>query len=151
MNSMNYNFMKDLAKKYWQEHLNKGDLAIDATCGNGHDTLFLSKLCTVIGLDIQTQAIQNTEALLESHGVTAVLERIDHQNIDSIPLPLAPRLIVYNLGYLPGGDKSVTTLTKTTLISLEKALHLLADDGAISIVCYPGHEEGKLEEEELLK
>jgi hypothetical protein len=57
---------------------------------------------------------------------------------------------VYNLGYLPGGKKSITTQTDTTLESVKLSLELLADDGAISITCYPGHEEGAREEKELL-
>ena len=58
-------------KIFWKAHLKSGDLAIDATCGNGHDTLFLSGFCTVIGLDIQTKAIQQTETLLKEHGKKA--------------------------------------------------------------------------------
>ena len=57
-----------------------------------------------------------------------------------------PKLIVYNLGYLPGSDKLLTTKTSSTLLSVEKALSLIAPNGAISITCYPGHEEGKKEE-----
>lgn len=139
-----------LAKNYWKGLLQPSDLAIDATCGNGHDTLFLSELCHVIGLDIQTQALQNTEALLLRHQKRAVLHRLSHAAIDTLPLPHAPRLIVYNLGYLPQGNKAITTQTETTLESLKKGMELLADDGAISITCYPGHEEGEREEKALL-
>jgi hypothetical protein len=138
-----------LAKSYWKEHLRSSDLAIDATCGNGHDTLFLAGLCTVIGLDIQIQAIQSTEALLAQHQKNACLYLISHADIDTLPLPRPPKLIVYNLGYLPRADKSITTMVATTLASVEKSLALLAPDGALSITCYPGHEEGKREEEEL--
>lgn len=135
-----------LTKNYWKGHLKPGDLAIDATCGNGHDTLFLSQLCTVIALDIQSSAIQNTEALLLEHGKKAILHRMNHAKIDSLTLPLEPRLIVYNLGYLPGGDKSITTLKSSTLESVKKSLEILAPDGALCITCYPGHKEGEVEE-----
>lgn len=135
-----------LAKTYWENHLKKEDLAIDATCGNGHDTLFLAGLCSVIGLDIQPAAIQNTKALLEKEGKKGELHLLSHEWIDSLPLPTAPRLIVYNLGYLPRSDKSVTTLTESTLISVQKSLQLLAPGGALSITCYPGHGEGEKEE-----
>lgn len=140
-----------LAKDFWRGHLRPHDYAIDATCGNGNDTLFLAQLCHVIGLDIQPQAIQNTEELLAKHGKKAVLHRLSHALIDQIPLPHPPRLIVYNLGYLPRGDKSLTTLTQTTLESVQKSVELLADDGALSITCYPGHDEGLKEEEALLR
>jgi hypothetical protein len=138
-----------LAKEYWREHLKSSDLAIDATCGNGNDTLFLTELCTVIGLDIQVEALQNTEALLARSERRAILHRLSHEEIDRLPLPHSPHLIVYNLGYLPKGDKSITTQTKTTLISVQKSLELLAPGGALSITCYPGHEEGEKEEKAL--
>jgi hypothetical protein len=138
-----------LAKKYWSDLLQKEDLAIDATCGNGHDTLFLSKLCSVIGLDIQPQALQNTEILLQKHQQKAILHQLSHTEIDSLSLPSPPRLIVYNLGYLPGANKSLTTQTESTLISVKKSLSMLKEGGALSITCYPGHEEGAHEERAL--
>lgn len=140
-----------LAKNYWKELLQPSDLAIDATCGNGHDTLFLAEICSVIGLDIQTQAIESTKALLAQHQKNAVLHLISHAHIDTIPLLYPPKLIVYNLGYLPRGDKSITTMVESTVASVEKSLTLLAPNGALSITCYPGHDEGKREEEILEK
>ncbi len=141
----------ELAKKYWKRHLKKDDLAIDATCGNGYDTLFLSEICSVIGLDIQKIAIENTRYLLEAHGKKATLYQVSHEALDQLSFPKAPRLIVYNLGYLPKADKSITTMSETTLISAKKGLALLAPDGALSITCYPGHDEGKREEEALIE
>ena len=150
-----------LAKSYWKSHLKAGDIAIDATCGNGHDTLFLSELLlsdpasSVFSFDIQPDAIQNTEMLLKrhlspDHFRRVLLHRRSHLELNAIPLPFSPRLIVYNLGYLPGGNKSLTTETDTTLESVKLSLDLLADDGAISITCYPGHAEGAKEEKALL-
>ena len=138
-----------LAKEYWKAHLKGSDLAIDATCGNGHDTLFLCELCSVIGLDIQQTAIQNTESLLAKHMKQAVLHRLSHEKIDTLPLPHPPNLIIYNLGYLPHGDKSITTQTESTLESVKKSLEMLAPGGALSITCYPGHDEGMREEKAL--
>ena len=136
-----------LAKEIWKNFLKPNDLAIDATCGNGNDTLFLSELCEVYGLDIQQEAILNTEKLLAQHGKKALLHHLSHEKIDELSLPIAPRLIIYNLGYLPRGDKTITTRTETTLLSIKKSMDLLASDGALCITCYPGHEEGKREEE----
>jgi SAM-dependent methyltransferase len=142
-----------LAKKYWKEHLSPHDFAVDATCGNGYDTLFLSQLLEkgeVYAFDIQPKALENTKAQLpDSSRVSLFLA--SHANWDKNTFPKAPRLIVYNLGYLPKGDKQITTLTETTLQSLEKALQLLAPDGAISITCYPGHKEGEKEEAAILE
>lgn len=140
-----------LARHYWQGHLQPSDLAIDATCGNGHDTLFLADLCSVVALDIQEAALQNTRALLEQHNKQAVLHLASHAKIDQIPLPSPPKLIVYNLGYLPRGDKTITTTLESTLESVNKGLSLLAPGGALSITCYPGHDEGMREEKGLEK
>lgn len=140
-----------LAKNYWKAHLNPSHLAIDATCGNGHDSLFLSELCQVICLDIQNEALAATENLLAKHQKKALLHRLCHSQIDALPLPHPPHLIVYNLGYLPGGNKSLTTQTQTTLLSVKKSLELLAPEGALSLTCYPGHEEGLKEEGALLE
>jgi SAM-dependent methyltransferase len=145
----NYSPHLKLAKEYWKSHLKNSDLAIDATCGNGHDTLFLSELCSVVGLDIQPLAIQNTEALLAKHMKKAVLHRLSHEKIDTLPLPHPPNLIVYNLGYLPHGNKAITTQTESTLESVKKSLEMLAPGGALSITCYPGHDEGLREEHAL--
>lgn len=150
-----------LAKIYWRSHLKPGDIAIDATCGNGNDTFFLSQLLlsdpssAIFSFDIQPEAIRNTEALLRrhlspDHFRRVLLHRRSHLELNAIPLPYSPRLIVYNLGYLPGGNKKITTQTGTTLESVKLSLGILADDGALSIMCYPGHEEGSREEEELL-
>ncbi len=138
-----------LSKDMWKKFLKKNDLAIDATCGNGHDTLFLTELCSVIGIDIQPSAIENTKKILEERARKAELFRLPHEKIDELILPHPPKLIVYNLGYLPRGDKKITTRTETTLISVQKGLKMLADGGALSIICYPGHNEGAREEKAL--
>lgn len=140
-----------LSKNLWKELLSSGDLVIDATCGNGHDTLFLADICSVIALDIQIEALQNTEKRLQEHGKKAAFHRMGHEHIDTLFLPHPPKLVVYNLGYLPGADKTLTTKTETTLKSTQKALDLLAPGGALSITCYPGHEEGAIEEKKLLE
>ena len=150
-----------LAKSYWKAHLKAGDIAIDATCGNGNDTLYLGQLLlsdpssAIFSFDIQPEAIHNTEILLRrhlspDHFRRVLLHRRSHLELNAIPLPYSPRLIVYNLGYLPGGNKALTTQTETTLESVKLSLELLSDDGALSIMCYPGHEEGAREEKALL-
>lgn len=140
----------ELSKIYWKNHLKSDDLAIDATCGNGWDTLFLASICQVIGLDIQKEAIEKTQALLDLHEKKATLLLLSHEKIDEIPRSKPPQLIVYNLGYLPKGDKSITTKVDSTCQSIQKGLHLIAEQGALSITCYPGHEEGEKEQKALL-
>jgi len=138
-----------LAKEYWKKHLRADDFAIDATCGNGHDTLYLSKLLPeglVYGIDIQQAAIEKTRLHLSE---ATNVELFQQSHADPLALPRPPRLIVYNLGYLPGGNKALTTMTETTLQSLQLSLSILAKDGAISVTCYPGHEEGLREEAQI--
>ncbi len=137
-----------LAHKYWAEILKPGDTVIDATVGNGHDTLVLKNLLRgqgkIIGYDIQKKALEKARILLGDDPQITLLEAShEHFHVEKA------KLIVYNLGYLPGGDKSVTTKTKTTLRSLESAVKILED--CISITCYPGHEEGEKEEKAILE
>lgn len=147
----------DLAHHYWAQIVRAGDCVIDATCGNGHDSLFLAQLdlgCLWV-LDLQEDAIQQTRARLEKELPLDVLGKVQficgcHSQFPKEIQPESIRLITYNLGYLPGGDKRVTTVAKTTLKSVEAAATLVQAGGAISITCYPGHEEGKEEEQELL-
>jgi hypothetical protein len=77
-------------------------------------------------------------------------ERRSHTSFPEMLLPESIQLIVYNLGYLPGGDKGKTTFADDTLASLKAALLLIAPGGAINITCYPGHPEGALEQEKIL-
>lgn len=131
----------ELAKWVWKNLLMPQDLVIDATCGNGKDTLFLAELgCIVYSLDIQPAALQKAKDLTKNFNVTFL--EMSHEDLSRLVLPKAPKLIVYNLGYLPGGDKTITTKTETTLSSIESALQI---SDAISITCYPGHVEGKKE------
>ncbi len=150
------------ARLLWGQLLKLGDLAIDATCGNGHDTLALSKLVLtpvagkVIGCDIQQTALENTRERLKEQLLPHQLKRIElhlisHAAITSIIGDESPRLVVFNLGYLPGGDKSLTTRLETTLEALRHLLPLVQKGGAISLTCYRGHPEGEREERALLE
>lgn len=133
-----------------------GDTVIDATAGNGYDTAFLADLVgdngCVVSIDIQQSAIDATRLRCESLGLTnrAQLVCDSHTQIDTI---LSARNIntvsvaVFNLGYLPGGDKSLVTHPDTTITALEQALRHLRIDGLLLIVCYPGHPEGAIESE----
>jgi hypothetical protein len=151
----------DLAHAYWSQIVQKGDLAIDATCGNGHDTLKLCQLVLsidkgkVYAFDIQSQAIESTRHFLATHLATELKSRVDirqccHSAFPNNILPKSIKLIVYNLGYLPGGNKAQTTRTETTLASLHQAQELLQPGGVISITCYPGHIEGAKEQAAIL-
>lgn len=152
----------DLAHAYWKKSLKSGDTVIDATCGNGYDTLELAHLlfnqeaetkkeCILIAIDRQKKAIDATRERLKSAFSEEVMHHICllEQCHSSFPTDItngSVALIVYNLGYLPGGNKELTTMHSTTLQSLKNALSLIKPGGCISMTCYPGHEEGKQEE-----
>lgn len=153
-----FNTPIDLAHQFWARILRQNDLVIDATCGNGKDSLVLAKLLTplhglLVCIDLQQEAIKAARMLLEQE-IPDFLPSVQfyqqsHEKLPPLPLSACLRLIVFNLGYLPGGDKSVTTQVGSTLQSISQALSLLAPGGMVSITCYPGHEEGKKEEETL--
>ncbi|MFI0434963.1 MAG: tRNA (mnm(5)s(2)U34)-methyltransferase [Parachlamydiaceae bacterium] len=151
----------DLAHSYWSQIVQIGDIVIDATCGNGHDTLKLCQLTLsvdrgkVYSFDIQLQAIHSTAQLIAHDLEPSLKEKLSleqrcHSNFPPEIIPNSVKLIVYNLGYLPGGDKAQTTQRSTTLRSLDEARKLLQPGGVISVTCYCGHEEGAKEKEEVL-
>lgn len=145
-----------LAHRYWKDLLLPSDRAIDATLGNGHDTLFLAEKLTdgkVFSFDVQKKALENAKDFLKNN--LNSLENISfflksHEDLSFLKDEVIS-LVVYNLGYLPGGDKSLTTKVASTMKSVDGALSLIQSKGAVSITCYKGHEEGALEEKALLQ
>jgi len=133
--------------------LRQKDIVVDATIGNGHDTLFLAKKVTngiVFGFDIQKEAIKQTEMLLKDHLITNYqLFHHGHEEMLKILQQYRKKisLITFNLGYLPGGKKEITTKKETTVKALEDSLSLLNEKGILLITIYPGHKEGKKEQQ----
>ena len=142
----------EIARMIWDRYVNENSVVIDATCGNGNDTLFLAlRTNKVYAFDIQQQAVRNTEELLKRHELNNCNVICDsHEKIDEY-VNEGIDLAVYNLGYLPKGDKSITTTAEKTLISLEKVLKLLNVNGLVSITLYWGHPEGRIEREKVLE
>lgn len=133
-------------------HIRVGGVCADFTMGNGHDTLWLSKAVgengRVYAFDVQQQALNSTAALLEKenapHNVELILDS-HHRAAAYIKEKICVGM--FNLGWLPGGDKRITTLRETTLPAVQTAVALLEDGGGILLAVYPGHEEGRLEGE----
>ena len=137
-------------------HLAPGDLVIDATAGNGHDTLFLARTVAPSGrvyvFDIQPRALLQTRARLEEDGLAdlADLFHAGHETMrELLPGEVHGRIsaVVFNLGYLPGSDKRTTTLTDTTLQALQQSADLLAPGGLLSVLAYRHHPGGREESE----
>jgi len=126
--------------------INNNSICVDMTIGNGHDTLFMaSKAKFTYGFDIQELAINNTTKLLEDNNITNYKLILDsHSNIDKYINDMVD-IFAYNLGYLPTGNKNITTMVESTINSLIKALDLLNEKGMIVLAVYEGHDEGKKE------
>ena len=143
------------ARELHERAIGPGARVIDATLGGGGDTLALCELVgaegRVYGFDIQPDAVRRTRARLDEAGLAeraelicashARMEEYVHEPVDAV---------LFNLGWLPGGDKSVTTLTDSTLSAVNAALRLLRPGGLLTICVYPGHAEGARELEALL-
>lgn len=143
-------FSHDILK----ETIVDGDHVIDATVGNGNDTVLLAKLVgpygKVYGFDIQKEAIEATREKLLLTGLLPQVDLIQdgHENLKQyIPDDQQISAITFNLGYLPKGDKSIITKPNTTIEALKNSLPLLRKQGIISLMVYWGHEGGKDEKE----
>lgn len=132
-----------------------GDVVIDATAGNGHDSKFLAELVGEEGklyaFDIQQEALDNTADLLEKNSLTKQCELIksDHAELDKY-IKQELQAVIFNLGYLPGGDKEIITESKSTITALKKSLELLKVKGIIILVIYSGHQGGEKERKSIL-
>ncbi len=143
----------ELSHKIVRDLIAEGDTVIDATAGNGHDTQFLAELVgssgKVIAYDIQESAIAATQQRISAAGLDdhVTLHQLSHTHMVDHAEPNTVSAIMFNLGYLPGEDHQLTTDTEETLAALEVATTLLKPGGTLSIICYPGHNEGAFEAE----
>lgn len=136
--------------------IQQGDTLVDATMGNGYDTLFLAELAghngKVYAFDIQQEAIENTRTRLERKGVLerCVLIRDGHEKMNEyIQEPV--KLVMFNLGYRPGGDHTLCTQGETTIQAIHAAFDKLVVNGLIIIVIYHGGDSGFDERDFLLQ
>ncbi|GAE27514.1 SAM-dependent methyltransferase [Halalkalibacter wakoensis JCM 9140] len=139
--------------------LTEGDIAVDCTVGNGHDTIFLANLVGdkghVYGFDVQQAAIESTSRKLVERNLTpyVTLFQEGHEQVRSlIPEKKQSKVkgAIFNLGYLPGGDKSIVTRPTSTIAAVSALLDIMPKGGTIVLVIYHGHEEGKMEKEMIL-
>jgi len=143
-----------MAHKWIAERVSDGDIVIDATAGGGVDTLALAELVgrkgIVYAFDIQQDALNRTkERLLASSSEKLAEVKLilaNHAQMTQWIDPLSygkVAAVMFNLGYLPGGeDQSVITESATTIAALDAAIMLLRPGGMITCVLYPGHPGG---------
>jgi ubiquinone/menaquinone biosynthesis C-methylase UbiE len=137
-------------------HLQEGDSAIDATAGNGYDTIFLAEQVgpsgKVIAIDIQDSAIQSTQEKLKSAELINHVSLVTEDHAISLSKLMADNhgkvtAIIFNLGYLPGSDKSIQTSAKSTNEALAASIQLLSSGGYLCVTAYRGHNGGTSEAE----
>lgn len=136
----------DFAHQLIANATTKLDTTIDCTMGRGKDTLFLSSFSSkVYSFDIQTSAIEQTEKLLKENNVNNVyLIKDSHANVKNYVKEYVTG-VIFNLGYLPDGDKTITTIAEESLKAIMNCLDLLKIGGVCCVVVYPGHAEGQRE------
>jgi predicted methyltransferase len=141
-----------LSRFFLLERVRPGDVVVDATCGNGHDTLLLARLVGPAGrvwaFDVQLEAVESTRALLAGEGVLDRVEIVQagHERLaEFVRGPLAA--VVFNLGYLPGGEKELVTRPEHTVTALQQAAGFLSPGGMITVCIYTGHPGGPEEGE----
>ncbi|GAB4854731.1 hypothetical protein Ancab_023317 [Ancistrocladus abbreviatus] len=153
----------EVAHAVWKYVVQKGDTVVDATCGNGYDTLAMLKMVMddsgrgcVYGMDIQEDAVRNTSSLLDlsldpmERKSVKLFTNCHSRMMEVLPKNSPVRLVAFNLGYLPGGNKEIITRPETTSLALEAAKEVLVPGGLISVVVYVGHPGGRDEYETIL-
>lgn len=139
-----------------RDHVKEGDCCIDATAGNGNDTLVLCKLVggtgKVIAFDIQEEAVANTKKRLAEHGVAERAQVLleSHVNMSRYVESDSVSCIVFNFGYLPGGDHELATRKESSITAIHEGLHLLKKGGMMSLCIYSGGDSGFEERDAIL-
>ncbi|EYE88403.1 hypothetical protein Q428_08370 [Fervidicella metallireducens AeB] len=138
----------ELIQDILKDVINEDDIVVDATLGNGKDTIFLSQLVPygkVYAFDIQERAIKKFIEDTDMNIIkNVVLINSGHEHIEEF-VREKPKAIIFNLGYLPGGDKDITTKADTTIVAVKKGLEMLLPGGLMILIVYVGHENGKEE------
>lgn len=145
-----------LCHHFIEQHVQSGDYCIDATAGNGNDTEFLCRLVgetgKVLAFDIQQAATDATQARLSKNGLSQIGQVIldSHSRMDRYASPGSISCIVFNFGYLPGGDHALSTKPDTSILAVAQGLDLLKKGGLMSLCIYSGGDSGFEERDALL-
>lgn len=140
-----------------RDHVKEGDFCIDATAGNGNDTQLLCELVgntgKVLAFDVQEQAVSNTKERLQKLGLSERAEVIldSHANMEKFVKPETVSCIVFNFGYLPGGDHNLATRAESSIEAIHAGLKLLKKGGIMSLCIYSGGDSGFEEKDAILE
>lgn len=138
-----------------RQHVKTGDVCIDATAGRGNDTALLCELVgrsgKVIAFDIQQEAVESTKRLLLEKNMTADVHNVSHEFMDEYAHEGTVSCIVFNLGYLPGGNHSIFTHFESSKLAIEAGLKLLKKGGLMCVTIYHGGATGYEERDCLLE
>ena len=141
---------------FLEDHVQLGDFCIDATMGNGNDTVLLSKLAgergRVVAFDIQQLALDNTKEKLRKEGCPENYELVlaSHENMGEYAEENTVSCITFNLGYLPGGDHAKATKSASSINAIETGLRLLKKKGLMTVCIYSGGDSGFDEKDAVL-
>ncbi len=133
----------------------KNDIVVDATCGKGNDTIFLANLVgaggRVYSFDVQDKAIEIAKRSVNENGLSDIVQFVcdGHENLDFYVNDTLSA-VVFNLGYLPTGDHSISTEPYTTIIGIQKSLKLIKKNGLVVVVVYSGGDTGFVEKSRVL-
>lgn len=143
-----------LAHAFLREQVKPGATVIDATVGRGKDTSFLCTLVgekgAVFGFDVQQEALDSARELLAKKGQEATLYHESHSQMAQYFAPDSVDAIVFNFGWLPGGDHSIATYAESSIAAIEAGLSLLKPNGVMSLCIYYGKDTGYAERDALL-
>ena len=162
-----------------ENYVNRAECCVDATAGKGNDTLFLCRNMKpggkVFAFDIQKTALDAAGELLCRNGfvpddcavnafarnacpikdflsdygkVRLIMD--GHEHMDRYLMPESVDVMMFNLGYLPGGDHKLSTRAETTIIAIQKGLTLLKAGGVMSVCIYSGGDSGFAERDAVL-
>lgn len=147
----------EFAHHFIRQHVKQGDFCIDATAGNGHDTIFLCELVgengRVVAMDIQEMAIEHTKQLVKEYDFENRTEVVldSHEHMEQYAKEESVSCIVFNLGYLPGGNHALATKAESTIHAMEASLTLLKKKGLLSVTIYSGGDSGFEEKDRVLE
>ena len=143
-----------LVHHFVSEIVEPGDICIDATAGRGNDTLFLCQLTgargEVMAFDIQKEALEDTARLLADNGCMAELVLDSHENMLDYMQKGSAACIMFNFGYLPGGDHNICTRAKSSIAAIKAGLEILKKGGLMTLCIYSGKDSGFEEKDEIL-